>query len=170
MIINLSKVKSEALLLLCRDLIDNYKTNNDQIFNISLDIQVYIDKQIEQLYKAINVSIQPKDYYIRNQKVSRINFILKIYNNINNNISKQFKKGDKFNPAMLCFALLSTWFAEFSMAIDEKEYLYFTLYPYSEIYDKLLLNLDDTEYKQLNIFMINIAETTILKLKTYKVK
>lgn len=170
MIINSSKVKSEALLLFCRDLIESYKDNSDELFNLSTDIKDFVDTQSIHLYKAINVSIQPKEYYIRNQKVSRISFILRTYEYINKNISKKLKNGDKFNPAMLCFSLLSTWFAELSIGEEDKEYLYFCLYPYSEIYDKLLLNLNEVEYKKLNILMLNIAEDTIFKLENYRFK
>ena len=170
MIINSSKVKSEALLLFCRDLIRSYKNSNDHIFNITQDIKDFIDEQIKQLIKAINTNIQPIDYYIRNRKVSRISHILNSYNYINKNISKLLKDGDRFNPAMLCFSLLSTWFAELSIGENDKEFLYFCLYPYSEIYDKLLLNTNNLEYKNLNISMLNIAEDTIVKLDRYRFK
>ena len=170
MIINSSKVKSEALLLFCRDLIESYKDSSDELFNISYEITTFIATQTTQLQKAINVSIQPKEYYLRNQRVTRIAIILKTYEHINKNISKQLQKGDKFNPAMLCFSLLSTWFAELNIGKEDKEYLYFCLYPYSEIYDKLLLNIDNLEYKNLNLFMLNIAEDTIFKLNTYRFK
>ncbi len=170
MIINSSKVKSEALLLFCRKLIDTYQNSNDELFNISENIKDFVDDQIKKLQKAINVSIQPNEYYIRNQKVSRISIILKTYDYISKNISKNMKNGDKFNPTMLCFSLLSTWFAELGNGKNDKEYLYFTLYPYSEIYDKLLLNIENTEYKNLNILMLNIAEDTIIKLNNYRFK
>jgi hypothetical protein len=170
MIINSSKVKSEALLLFCRDLIQSYKNNSDHIFNITQDITDFIDEEVEQLSKAINTNIQSIDYYIRNRKVSRISHILNSYNYINKNISKLLKDGNRFNPAMLCFSLLSTWFAELSIGKNDKEFLYFCLYPYSEIYDKLLLNTNNLEYKNLNIAMLNIAEDTIIKLDRYRFK
>ena len=114
--------------------------------------------------------MQPIDYYIRNKKVSRILMILKTYEFINKNISKQFKSGTKFNPSMLCFSLLSTWFAELSILEDEIEFLYFSRYPYTEIYDVLLLNIENKEYRDLNIAMLHIAENTIYKLNNYKFK
>ncbi len=157
-------------MLFCRELINSYQNSDENIFNISDSIKIFVDEQTEHLHKAINVSIQPKDYYIRNIRVSRIAIILKTYDHINANISKKLKQGDKFNPAMLCFALLSTWFAELSINEDDKEFLYFTLYPYSEIYDKLLLNLEDINYKNLNLNMLSIAEDTIFKLHNYRFK
>ncbi|MGB5867863.1 MAG: hypothetical protein WBG69_08355 [Arcobacteraceae bacterium] len=167
MIINSSKVKTEALLLFSRDLINSYIDSNDEVFNISLELKEFINTRTSQLQKAINHSVQPIDYYIRNQRVSRIAMILKSYEYINKNITKHLKDNAKFNPSMLCFALLSTWFAELGNENDSKEFLYFTIYPYSEIYDKLLLNIDNLEYKSLNINMLNIAEDTILKLHRY---
>lgn len=170
MIINSSKVKSEALLLFCRELILSYEKNDDILFDISKDITIFIDEQTKQLHKAINVVVQPNDYYMRNRRVSRISIILKTNDFINKNISKKFKSGDVFNPAMLCFALLCTWFAELSITQNDKEFLYFNIYPYSEIYDKLLLNISDTKYKQLNLSMLQIAEETIKQLNLYRFK
>jgi hypothetical protein len=170
MIINSSKVKSEALLLFCRELIKSYENGDDKLFNISQNVIDFINIQSTQLHKAINVVVQPVDYYMRNKQVSRISIILKTYNYINKNISNSLKNGDKFNPSMLCFSLLSTWFAELSSCQNDKEFIYFCLYPYSEIYDKLLLNINDLEYKNLNISMLNLAEDTIIKLNNYRFK
>lgn len=170
MVINTSKIKTEALLLFCRDLIESYKQTKDDVFNIDSDISDFIDLRTEQLLKAINVSVQPIPYYLRNTRVSRIAFILKTYEYINKIISKLLTNGDRFNPSMLCFALLSTWFAELEQSKNDKEFLYFNIYPYSEIYDKLLLDIDNTEYKKLNLNMLDIAEQTIFKLNSYGFK
>jgi len=170
MIINSSKVKTEALLLFCRDLIDSYKNNNDELFDVSDELKDFVDNRVLQLHKAINVTTQPIDYYVRNQRVSRITMILKTYEYINKNITRLLKNNKKFNPSMLCFALLSTWFAELGNENNAKEFLFFSIYPYGEIYDKLLLNLDNAEYKGLNITMLNVAEETILKLNSYRFK
>ncbi|MDC0933123.1 hypothetical protein OAR97_04680 [Arcobacteraceae bacterium] len=170
MIINSSKVKTEALLLFCRDLIDSYKNSKDDIFDLSIELMEFVDSRTTQLHKAINISVQPIDYYLRNQKVSRISMILKTYEFINKNITKLLQNNAKFNPSMLCFALLSTWFAELGHENKSKEFLFFTIYPYSEIYDKLLLKLDNNEYKSLNISMLHISEKTIFKLNSYRFK
>ena len=170
MIINSSKVKTEALLLFCRDLIDSYKDNTDEIFDVTKDIQEFVDTRVAQLHKAINVSVQPTEYYLRNKRVSRISMILKTYEYINKSITKVMKNNTKFNPAMLCFSLLSTWFAELGHENKSKEFLFFTIYPYGEIYDSLLLNTNNIEYKSLNIAMINVAEETIFKLNSYRFK
>lgn len=170
MIINSSKVKSEALLLLCKELITSYQNNDEIFFQISPQMKSFIDEQTQYLLKAINVVTQSKDYYIRNIRVSRIALIVKSYDFINTTLSKRFQKGEKFNPAMLCFALLSTWFAELSINENEKEFLYFSLYPYSEIYDTMLLHIEDIEYKKLNLSMLQIAEETIYALHKYRFK
>lgn len=170
MIINSSKVKTEALLLFCRDLIDSYKDNQEEVFDISDEIKDFVEIRITQLHKAINTSVQEIDYYLRNAQVSRIHMILKSYEYINKNITKLLKNNMKFNPTMLCFALLSTWFAELEKENKTKEFLFFSIYPYGEIYDKLLLNINNIEYKNLNISMVNVAESTVLKLNTYRFK
>jgi len=168
MIINTTKVKSEALLLFCRDLISSYQNNEQNQFDVDNETINYIDEQINHLLKAINVTTQPIDYYVRNQKVSRISFILKSYQFINKEVSKSFKEGDSFNPSMLCFSLLCTWFAELSIGEEDKEFIYFCLYPYGEVYDRLLLNNTNMEYKNLNLKMLNIAENTINNLHKYR--
>jgi len=170
MIINTTKVKSEALLLFCRDLIDSYQNNTQNQFEVDNETITYIDEQINHLLKAINVTTQPIDYYVRNQKVSRIARILKSYQFINKQVSNSFKDGDNFNPSMLCFSLLCSWFAELSIGEEDKEYIYFCLYPYGEVYDKLLLNNKNAAYKNLNVKMLNIAENTIVKLHRYRFK
>ncbi|MEA3383450.1 MAG: hypothetical protein U9Q20_02085 [Campylobacterota bacterium] len=170
MIINSKKVKTEALLLICRDLINSYNTQDDNMFDISDEIKTFMNQRIEQLLKAINIAIQPIDYYTRNAKVSRISIILNTYQYINKSLSKEFQNGEKFNPSMLCFALLSTWFAELDVTIDDKEFIFFCVYPYSEIYDKLLLEVNNNEFKNLNISMLNIAEKSMFNLFKYKLK
>ena len=168
MIINTSKVKTEALLLFSRDLIDSYKNNSEDVFTLDKELKEFVEIRTSQLQKAINIAVQPIDYYLRNKRVSRILLILKSYEFINKNISKHLKNNSKFNPSMLCFSLLSTWFAEMQKERDSKEFLYFSIYPYGEIYDKLLLNTENVEYKSLNIKMLNIAEDTIFKLNQYR--
>jgi hypothetical protein len=168
MIINTAKVKSEALLLFCRDLIESYQTNTLNQYGISDDTVKYIDAQIIDILKAINILVQPIDYYVRNQRVSRIAMILKSYQFVNQKISKEISKGESFNPSMLCFSLLCSWFTELGATQDDKEYIYFTLYPYGEVYDTLLLKNSNIEYKKLNMKMLTIAEKTIINLHKYR--
>ncbi len=170
MIINSSKIKTEALLLICRDLITSYNKNDDEMFMVNNEIKIFMNIRVNQLLEAINLAVQPIDYYTRNSNVSRIAIIIKTYQFINKNISKQIKTGEKFNPSMLCFTLLSTWFAELNVTQENKELIFFSIYPYSEIYDKLLLEINSDEYKQLNISMLNIAEKSMFALFKYKFK
>ena len=170
MILNISKIKTEALLLFCRDLIGTYANSNDNIFNLNEEIKIYIDDAIIKLKKAIDQVVQPQIYYIDHHKNTRIKYILESYNYINDSLSKHLLQGQQFNPAMLCFSLLTTWFAELRYEYNSKEFIYFTIYPYSLIYDKLLLDINEKEHKKLNILMINIAEDVIFKLDRYNLK
>jgi hypothetical protein len=164
MIVNIHIVKTEALLLFCRDLINSYKAYDDDIFLIDKDTKEFVQIHTQQLQTAINSLVQANDYYIRNIRVNRINIIIKFYNYINKTISQHLNKDDKFNPSMLCFSLLATWFKELGYENCAKEFVYFSLYPYGEIYDKLITNINDYEYKNLNIKMIQIAEDMMIKL------
>jgi len=164
MVINISSVKTEALLLFCRDMIASYETNSDDLFSVEEDLKLYIKVHISDLKKAINVVVHPSDYYIRNIRVSRIKMIVHYYNNINKMISQSLEKDPSFNPAMLCFSLLATWFKELEHERTSKEFIYFSIYPYGEIYDRLIIQIKNQEYKILNIKMIEIAETVMIKL------
>jgi hypothetical protein len=169
MILNISAIKTEALLLFCRDLIQTYSNSNQKIYSIDEDIVKYIDTKISELAEVLNKIVQPIEYYIQNSNVIRIKYIIKSYKYINNSLEKLMKKNQPFNPAMLCIALLTTWFKELHHQNNSKEFLYFSLYPYSEIYDKLLLDIKSQEFKLLNIAMIDIAESIIIKYNRYNI-
>ena len=168
MILNLSKIKTESLLLFCRDLILSYKDKDD--------IEKYVmDKDIIEKFNNIgndmltqisNVTL-PSNYYIQNRKHYRIKAILDGYNFINNEVSKNLKQNEEFNPSMLYFSLLAVWFKELNKESKSKEYIYFILYPYANAYDKFLVEIKNKEFKQLNIKMIELAEKIILKFDKY---
>ncbi len=87
MIVDTVSLKTEALLLFCRDLIHTYndetKVSSDSIFITDSYLDKFIAQHIENLTKGINAILQPNDYYIRNSKVTRIRIILNLYNSIN---------------------------------------------------------------------------------------
>ena len=174
MIIDIASLKTEALLLFCRDLINTY--NNDEnennvntIFIADIHLKEFIKNHIQNLQKGINAILQPNDYYIRNMRVTRIRLIIKIYNQINKLVSDHLKNNNRFNPSMLLFSMLATWFKELGYENNSKEFIFFSIYPYSEIYDILLLDVKDLEYKKLNINMIQIAEDVIIRLNSYAI-
>lgn len=125
MVLNNSIIKTEALLLYCRDLILSYKSNKDNLFIIDNEVKDFINQEIDNILKNINLLVQPIDYYIRNSIVSRIKIIIKSYNYIDKSISNSLKKGDIFDPAMLCFSLLCSWFAELQITNKNKEFIFF---------------------------------------------
>ena len=168
MILNISKIKTEAILLFCRDILDMYQ-EDENIFNINDDTKYYIINETTNLYNEITKVVKPIDYYINNQQNIRIKMIIKSYEYINKTISKHFQNQAKFNPSMLCFSFLATWFKELEYETNSKEYIYFLLYPYSNIVDKLIVQIDNLQYKQLNISMIEIAEDIIFKLHNFKI-
>lgn len=170
MILNLSKIKTEALLLFCKDLILSYKDKEEKIFNISDEIDQYMCEISDDMLKNIcNITFE-NEHYLQNRKHYRIKAVLDAYNFINSEISQSLKDKTEFNPSMLYFALLATWFKELDKESRSKEYIYFIIYPYSNVYDKLLLNIDDEKFKRLNISMIEIAEKVILELDRLSLK
>ncbi len=168
MILNLSKIKTESLLLFCKDLILSYKDTDD--------IEKYVmDKEViekfnnigNDMLKQISNITYPENYYLENRKHYRIKSILDGYNFINTEISKNLKQNEEFNPSMLYFSLLALWFKELNKESKSKEYIYFILFPYYNVYDKFLVEIKDKDFKLLNIKMIELAEKVIYKFDKY---
>ncbi len=167
MILNLSKIKTEALLLFCKDLISSYRDKEETLFDIDKEINEYIKDLSNSMYKQLQNCTFPNEHYIKNRTHYRFKAVLEAYNFINKEITKELQDGEKgklFNPAMLYFSLLAVWFKELDKQSKSKEYIYFTIYPYANVYDKLLVNIKDEKFKRLNIAMIEVAERVIYKL------
>lgn len=171
MILNVSKIKTESLLLFCKDLILSYKDRVD-VNDYGMDkevIEKFNNIGNDMLKQILNVTF-PQNYYLQNRKHYRIKSILDAYNFINNEISINLKKNEEFNPSMLYFSLLALWFKELNKESRSKEYIYFILYPYSFVYDKLLVKMQNQDFKKLNIKMIELAEKIIYKFDSYNLK
>ena len=168
MILNVSKIKTESLLLFCKDLILSYKDKVD-VYDYGMDKEVienFNNIGNDMLKQILNVTF-PEKYYLQNRKHYRIKAVLDGYNFINNEISKSLKENEAFNPSMLYFSLLAVWFKELNKESRSKEYIFFLLYPYSQVYDKLLVEIKNKEFRTLNIKMIELAENVIYKLDKY---
>ena len=171
MILNLSKIKTESLLLFCKDLILSYKDKKDfNTFDVNnSSINKFNEISIDMLKQISNVTVS-NDYYLKNRKHYKVKAILNAYNFINEEISKCLKEKEEFNPSMLYFALLAVWFKELNKESRSKEYIYFILYPYANVYDKLLVGIKNLEFKKMNIAMIELAERIIYKLDAYSLR
>ncbi len=168
MILNLSKIKTESLLLFCKDLILSYK-DKDDIEKYAMDkdiIEKFNNIGNDMLKQITNVTL-PSNYYIQNRKHYRIKAILDGYNFINSEVSKNLKQNEEFNPSMLYFSLLALWFKELNKESKSKEYIYFIIYPYANAYDEFLVGIKDKNFKLLNIKMIELAEKIIYKFDKY---
>ena len=168
MILNVSKIKTESLLLFCKDLIISYKDRVD-VNDYGMDkevIEKFNNIGNDMLKQILNVTF-PQNYYLQNRKHYRIKAILDGYNFINVEISKNLKENEAFNPSMLYFSLLAVWFKELNKESRSKEYIYFLLYPYSQVYDKLLIEIKNKEFRALNIKMIELAENVIYKFDKF---
>lgn len=163
MILNISKIKTEALLLFCRDLINSYHNTQDEIdFGVDENLIKEFDKISEDMLKNINGVCFSNEYYLQNRTHYRPKAILKAYDNLNSILTKNLNENQEFNPSMLYFSMLAVWFKELEKESKSKEYIYFLIYPYFNVYDKLLVNMKNDKFKKINIQMIEIAEKTIL--------
>lgn len=170
MILNLSKIKTEALLLFCKDLILSYKDKEEKLFNVDDEIDEYINSVSSDFLKQINNVTFESSHYINNRNHYRIKAVLNAYNFINREISDVFKDGTTFNPSMLFLSLLAVWFKELDKERTSKEFIYFTLFPYANLYDKLLVNIKDENFKAINIMMLEVAERVIYKYDKLSLK
>lgn len=170
MILNISKIKTEALLLFCKDIILSYNLKDDTFFDVDKETKEYINNVTSDILKQLQYVTKPNEFYLKKQSSTHIRSVLSAYNFINKNLSKEFEDGKTFNPSMLYFSLMATWFAELGRESKSKEFIYFSMYPYAEIFDKLLVNIKDSHFKALNISMVDIAERIVLKLDRYKFK
>ena len=168
MILNLSKIKTQSLLLFCKDLILSYK-DKDEIEKYIMDKEVIekFNNIGNDMLKQITNITYPQNYYLQNRKHYKIKAILDGYNFINKEISKSLKQNEEFNPSMLYFSLLAVWFKELNKESKSKEYIYFIIYPYANVYDKFLVEIKDKNFKLLNIKMIELAEKVIYKFDRY---
>jgi hypothetical protein len=168
MILNLSKIKTESLLLFCRDLILSYKDKVDlENSGVDKDIIENFNNIGINMLKEIKKVTYSDTYYLNNRKTSRVKAILEGYNFINKEISTNLKENQSFNPSMLYFSLLALWFKELNKESRSKEYIFFIIYPYFHAYDKLLVEMKNKEFKKLNIEMIELAEKVIYKFDKY---
>jgi hypothetical protein len=168
MILNLSKIKTESLLLFCRDLILSYKDKVDlENSGVDKDIIENFNSIGINMLKEIKKVTYSDTYYLNNRKTSRVKAILEGYNFINKEISTNLKENQSFNPSMLYFSLLALWFKELNKESRSKEYIFFIIYPYFHAYDKLLVEMKNKEFKKLNIEMIELAEKVIYKFDKY---
>jgi len=171
MILNLSKIKTQSLLLFCRDLILSYKDKEDiDIYGTDKELINKFNKIGDEMLKQINNVTYPSEYYLKNRKHYRIKAILDGYNFINKEISKSLEKKKTFNPSMLYFSLLALWFKELNKESKSKEYIFFTIYTYANVYDELLVKIKNSEFKKLNISMLEVSEEVISKLDSYSFK
>ena len=142
MILNLSKIKTESLLLFCRDLILSYKDKVDlENSGVDKDIIENFNNIGINMLKEIKKVTYSDTYYLNNRKTSRVKAILEGYNFINKEISTNLKENQSFNPSMLYFSLLALWFKELNKESRSKEDIFFINYPYFHAYDKLLVEM-----------------------------
>ena len=104
MILNISKIKTEALLLFCRDLINTYKDVKPKTKS-DLDLYYEFETINSDILKQLSNILYESKYYIDNQKNFRVKAILKCYNFISKELEKNLKQNEEFNPSLLYFSI-----------------------------------------------------------------
>lgn len=162
MIINISDIKTEALLIFCRDIFASYK-NSPLVLDITPELWRYFNEQSELLLNQINAIIHPNDFYIKGSNAYKNRTIIKYYEHLNSITSSCFKEQQPFNPMLFVISLLTYWFVEYGHEKKSKKYLFFHLFPFVELYDKFLYDVSDTNYKIINITTIDLSQKIIEK-------
>ena len=89
MILNLSKIKTESLLLFCKDLILSYKDKEDtSTYGVDKEVVEKFNLIASDMLKNIEKVTFSNEYYLENRNHYRIKAILDVYNFINKEISK----------------------------------------------------------------------------------
>lgn len=162
MIVNLSKIKTEALLLFSKELIKSYIYKDEKIIVVDEYVTKIIEDRTYDIYKNIINTIHRDEVYTSGSNI-HARLVMKYFDFLNKQITKELKMGEPFNPSVLLFSLLATWFLELGHESKSKEYIYFSLFTYGEIYDLMFVTTQDVAYKAMNIKMVDIAERIIYK-------
>lgn len=160
MIININKIKTEALLIFCRDLISSYQ-DAPLIFEIDKNFLQYFTNETNAIAKEINRLLKPNSFYVQNKNHFKIKSVLLAYNEINKITSKYLKTDQPFNPMLFYLSLLTNWFVELGKEKNSKEFIFFNIYPFCELYDQFLFKIQDPNYKVLNFKTMDLAEKII---------
>ena len=157
MIINVEKIKTEALLIFCKDLIIAYK-NSEIVVDIESELIEKMEIQTDLILKEIEKIIKPYDFYLEHQNNFKIKAILNAHSFLITHCNKRFKNNQLFNPFILVLSILTYWFGEFEKGKNIKQYIFFSIYPFCEIYDNFFVKMKNTSYKIVNLKTIEIAE------------
>ena len=157
MIINVEKIKTEALLIFCKDLIIAYK-NSEIVVDIESELIEKMEIQTDLILKEIEKIIKPYDFYLQHQNNFKIKAILNAHSFLIAHCNKRFKNNQLFNPFILVLSILTYWFGEFEKGKNIKQYIFFSIYPFCEIYDNFFVKIKNTSYKIVNLKTIEIAE------------
>lgn len=161
MIINTDKIKTEALLVFCRDLIDSYK-KIDTMIDVSIELKQKIATETDTILAQINKITRSNNFYMSNKNHFKVKAILNCYYFLKDKCENSLATNELFNPSMLYFSFLTFWFAELQKEKNSKEYMFFNIYPFCEVYDDFIIKTNNTKYKMLNLKMSEIAENIIL--------
>lgn len=169
MIININRIKTEAILIFCRDLIFSYQ-DAPAIFEIEQDFLQYFNDETKVINKEINRLLKPNSFYIQNKNNFKVKAVLNAYNELNRITSKYLQNDQAFNPMLFYLSFLTSWFVELEKEKNSKEFIFFNIYPFCELYDQFLFKIHDSSYKILNLQTMDIAETIINEFNTSIIK
>ncbi len=125
MILNISKIKTEALLLFCRDLINSYQDQKSTVdYGLDNELSKEFDEIANDMLKNINLVCQPNQYYLDNRNHFRPKAILKAYNEINKLLMNNLKENQEFNPSMLYFSMIQKDLDSLQTMKQEKTFSY----------------------------------------------
>jgi len=174
MILQISTIKTKALLLICKELMQMYQDNEAQN---KLEEKVKKDKK--ESFESFDTSLEKlsqgmlkelkritKFYYDLSSETSDLKnqeAIKKSFDFLNFELNAHLAKNEPFCPLMLCVSFLSFWFKDLKQEGSNKEFIYFLMFPYKQSCDEILSSKEDEKHKLLNLKMLEFSEEIILK-------
>ncbi len=178
MILQVSTIKTKALLLICKELMQMYQDNETQnkleekSEGIKEESFKSLDTSLEKLSEDLLKELKriTKFYYNldpisqdETPEISSKKAIKKSYDFLNFELNIHLAKNEPYCPLMLCISFLSFWFKELEKENSNKEFIYFLIFPYEQSYDEILFNKENKKYKLLNLKMLELGEEIISK-------
>ena len=96
MILNISKIKTEALLLFCKDIILSYNLKDDVTFDVDEGTKKYITSITNDILKQLQNVTHPNEFYLQKQSNTKARAVLGTYNFINKSLSNELQNGKTF--------------------------------------------------------------------------
>lgn len=127
MILNTSKIKTEALLLFCKDIILSYQEANQDLFDINSEVKEFIQKNTQEILRELNKVTKPNDFYWAKREHAYVKAVLRSYEYLNKTLNQQLEKGKPLTLRCFVFHFLHLGLPSYkkSLAVKSTSILFY---------------------------------------------